>query len=357
MGLAGIAFASILWAIDPLYRAPIAQKMDALWIVFFEHALGFLLLLPWAIWKRKQIFGLRLLDWSLLLFIGAGGAAGATLLFSSSLTLLAPETAVVLQKIQPLATAGFAILLLGERTRFWFLIGSPLAIGASLVLSFPSLNFPLMGNDELHSLGLAYALGAIGIWALSTVLAKHLLRTQKPLTLLFWRLYFGMITLAGVAISSPPPLSVSVFTADTFRSLVFVGWVPGLLGMFFYYQGLRRSTAIAAAFMEMIFPVAAIGINAFALGHAIPSIRWVASVCLIGAIFIVVKSAWARSPHVSSFQPPRGRRRPASRHLDSKNTGYISQEAAQKRPAIEAGPAWHNLDFVNKEHTPPRGPF
>jgi drug/metabolite transporter, DME family len=128
-----VALAAALWGMDALLRRPLTESTQAATIVFGEHLVLALLVLPLipaalvAVVRAGPRYVLAAAA------IGIGASAIATILFTQAFVQGDPVTPVVLQKIQPLVAVLGAYVILGERPRAnfgWFL-------GAGLVGTWP----------------------------------------------------------------------------------------------------------------------------------------------------------------------------------------------------------------------------
>jgi len=120
-----IARAAMLWGSDVLLRS---QALSAGWsparLVLGEHLILCLLFLP-ALWRgRGEFIRLTRVQWAALLFVGWGGSALATWLYTTAFALDGSRalTVVLLQKTQPVVAILLAGWVLRERrgVLFWF---------------------------------------------------------------------------------------------------------------------------------------------------------------------------------------------------------------------------------------------
>jgi len=70
-----------------------------------------------------------------------------------------------------------------------------------------------------------------------------------------------------------------------------MGVFPGLLAMLFYYRGLAKTPASVATFVELIFPIAAVGLNAVVLHAPLNLGQLIAGTILI---FSITRISFAR---------------------------------------------------------------
>ena len=288
LGALLIATAAFLWATDALFRVPAVESLDPTFIVFCEHAIGMIVLSPWPILSGLPgLLKLKVSEVLGLMIIGGGGSALATVLFTASFREVHPSVAILLQKFQPLIVIVLAFIFLGERINLRFIKWAALALGAGIVLSFPDFDFAfLRGDFDPRSRGVALALGAAAIWATSTVAGKALLKGISPALVTGWRYLFGMLALVVYMAFADTPLPWDALMGDrvALRSVLFMATIPGLFGMFLYYQGLARTRATVATLAELVFPVTAIFLNAVWLDRPLSPVQLGAALVLLASV-------------------------------------------------------------------------
>src|SRR5690349_12578095 len=98
-----VAFAAVLWATDALVRYPAAGIIDPTFLVFIEHLLVVIVLLPFIVYYYgTKAFDLSLKEWLAAAFTGIGGSALGTVFFTASFLYVNPSVSVLLQKLQPI---------------------------------------------------------------------------------------------------------------------------------------------------------------------------------------------------------------------------------------------------------------
>jgi drug/metabolite transporter (DMT)-like permease len=281
-----IGIASLLWATDALFRLPAIHALDATFIVFVEHALGVLLLLPaLALGRRARLFRLSAVEWVALMLIGAGASALATVLFTASFQFVNPSVAILLQKLQPAMVILMAHLFLGERPARFFFGWAAVALLAAVWLSFPDLAFPSFLHIDMRSRGVLLSLAAAGLWAGATVGGRFLAPRLDAAVITFWRFVFGLLVLGALLMMRRTGLpSASTVSPEMVRSLIYMSLFPGLLAMLLYYQGLQRTSASVATFVELLFPVGAVLLNTFVLKLPLESVQLLAGCVLLFAV-------------------------------------------------------------------------
>jgi DME family drug/metabolite transporter len=264
-----VALASLLWATDALFRVPILQTVEPVWIVTLEHVLAVLLLLPWMILRGELTrVRLSLRQWAAFILIGGGASAVATVLFTAAFRYTNPSVIILLQKLQPVLVVLLAIIFLRERPQKGFFLWASLALFAAIGLSSPDLGTgALREGVALRSTGVVYALTAAGIWALSTIVGKRLLSKLSFEATTFWRFTIGLATLLLLVLATRSPFPVAALQEpETWKALLYIALLPGLSAMLAYYAGLKRTPASVTTLVELLFPISAVLLNALFLG-------------------------------------------------------------------------------------------
>lgn len=285
-----VGLGAMLWATDTLFRLPNVSRLDPVFIVFLEHLIALAVLAPFMFYKHGQsLLKLKLFEWVAAALIGAGGSALALIFFTASFRFVNPSVSILLQKLQPILVLILAFIFLKERPGRNFFGWALLAFIAAIVLSFPDLDFDFLDRGfDVRSRGVSYALAAAGLWAIATVAGKALLNRTTPGVATFWRFAFGLGALTGLLIFSGARAEWSVaWRPEVFQSLIYMSLVPGLLAMVIYYQGLNRSAASVATFMELLFPVAAVAINTYFLNEPLNPTQLVAGSTLLLAVTMI----------------------------------------------------------------------
>jgi drug/metabolite transporter (DMT)-like permease len=282
-----IGIAATLWATDSLFRAPAVQAVHPTFIVLFEHVIGASILLVWTFFKeRKSLFGHSFKTWFSLFFIGFGGSAFATVLFTASFRYINPSIAILIQKLQPIVVILFAFLFLGEKPKQSFWGWAVLSIIAALVVSFPNLNFHFLTQGiDLHSQGVIYALLAAALWGAATVAGKSVTSSLSPTIVTFWRYSFGLSALLMLFFVGGDSFPTSALhQPSTLKALIYIAFFPGLTALLFYYSGLKRASAISATFTELLYPVSAVILNWVFLGAGLNIVQILGGLVLLYSV-------------------------------------------------------------------------
>ena len=301
-GITFIFFACLLWAADTLIRYPLLfGGSSAQQIVLFEHLILVAVLIGVFVFKRRKPNFLSRQTLLPFIVIGIFGSALGTLAFTEAFYLANPTVVILLQKLQPLVAVTLACVLLKEQINPRFFLWLGLALLGSLLLIWPDLQALLLSfkeGDLEHNknalIGYGLALFAVISWGSATVFGKKLsTKGLDSVDLMAGRFSFGLLGMLPFALITPT--LVTTIEINILQKIAILALLSGVLGMYFYYQGLKRIPAHWATLAEMFFPVAAIFINWLFLNVAMTQIQLVGAVTLIAASTMVQRKPAERA--------------------------------------------------------------
>ena len=276
-----VAVGAALWGTDAIFRQSLAQQVSASTLVFAEHLVLVIVLLPFLPRSLRAFGRLDRRGKAAVVAIGAGASAVATTLFTIAFRISSEHgdyiTPVVVQHLQPLVAIAGAVLLLGEkiRTRFMF-FAVPAVVGVWL-LAFPN---PL--DITVSRVGVVLlALGAAVLWAGGTVLGRLVATELEPVELTTLRFAVGLPTAALIVVLSGNSFWVPDLGSG--GAVIGLALVPGLLAMVLYYIGLRRTAASRATLAELAYPVTG-AVVGLALGHSLSWTQLFGALVIVGAV-------------------------------------------------------------------------
>lgn len=272
-----VALAAALWGTDALLRLPLAGALPASTIVFWEHLIIVVVLVPFLPSALRAFRAAPVRDRLAFVVIGAGASAVATALFTEAFRFGDPVTPVVLQKLQPLIAVVVAAALIGERVRggYWF-FAVPALAGAWLM----AFRDPFDAAPQALAAALL-AVGAAALWALGTVLGRLVGTRTAPRDVTVLRFAIGLPASAVVLAVDGGPLFV---TPAQLGPLALLALIPGLLGLTLYYRGLRTTAAARATLAEMAFPVTAALIGVTLLGAQLAWTQWLGLAVIVASV-------------------------------------------------------------------------
>ena len=274
-GIFYILIACSLWAVDTLIRYPLlGEGVSASRIVFTEHLILTLFFVPLFIKKIKVFWQARVAYVFYFLIIGGLGSAIGTLAFTRAFSLINPSLVILLQKFQPIIAITMASIVLKERMRKDFilwaivcLIGGGLISYNDIAWGLKEINFDRSLLDQKFLLGYGLTFLAVFSWGCSTVFGKKLTTCGfKEQEIMAGRFSMGLICLFPILLTGEIEMDSNPMTWGKIIAMVVIS---GLLGMFFYYKGLKLVSARVAALAEMFFPLCAVLVNWIFLNQAL----------------------------------------------------------------------------------------
>lgn len=284
-----IVVAAVLWALDGITRRSL-YHLPPVTIVFYEHLIGTLLILPFAI-KILKGQNLTLRVWGIASILGLVSGLLGTLWITTALVkvnFIAFSVVFLIQKLQPLFTITSARLILKEKITAGYLKWAILALIAAFFVTFPNGQVNLASGNGTVVAAL-YSLGAAAVWGVGTTLSKLLLTSisDKAATLLRYLtstvFAFGAVLLMGAM----PSLS-TVGVSEVSR-LVFIALTTGLVAMFLYYRGLKVTEAKVSTILELAFPLLAVFVDMFLYKTFLAPTQYLAAGALMFVMYRVTR--------------------------------------------------------------------
>lgn len=282
-----VFFAALLWATDAPFRVHLTQSLSSNFIVLAEHFVDVIIVLPILLLNWREMKQLRARQWLAVIIIAVGGSALATIAFTQAFRYVNPSVAILLQKLQPLIVIGLAATFLHEQLRSRFWLWAIVALGGAYLISFPHLVPQVYAGETFNPnlVGIGFALVAVLLWGLSTVLGKYALGTIsfKTMTSLRFILAFIFLLILNLAQKTIPNLSA--LPAKDWLFIVAIAITSGVVSLFLYYRGLQYTKASIATLAELGFPLGAVIVNAIFLQAALLPWQIVGMAVLLFAVF------------------------------------------------------------------------
>ncbi|MGJ8645801.1 MAG: DMT family transporter [Marinomonas colpomeniae] len=291
-----IMIACFTWALDTLIRYPLlGSGYSALQIVLIEHLTLVVIISPLICRYRYVFRHLSLNSLLCLLFIGGIGSAVGTLAFTEAFRYLNPTVVILLQKLQPIIAILLAYWFLKERIEGQFLRWAIVILSGSFIMMWPDLR--LLSDAQWHyssdsmSLlkGYGFTLIAVVAWGAATVCGKYLSHQNVPANaIMSGRFVAGLLVLVPLAMMQTESLT-AIVPVDL-SLIIIMALLSGLIGMWFYYRGLKTVPAQMATLAELSFPVFAASINWLFLDKGLTSYQIIGgSILILGNIGLRMK--------------------------------------------------------------------
>lgn len=259
--------AASLWALDGLLRSQLTESIQSITIVFYEHVVGFVLLLPFFIRAIPKLRTLNRRDWVRLLGLAVVSSVLGTVLFTEAFArsgaMFDFATPILLQKLQPVFVIVLSWLFLKEKISVRFSLLAIVALIGSYLISFGSdiLDMTFTGKEEVFLL----AVGAAIAWGSGTILSKKVLAKLSFSEATSMRFLLAIpISFLFIWIGNQTFNPAEFETSHWVRFLI-IGVTTGAGAILIYYRGLKITQAKVSTFAELMFPIISIIIAITAL--------------------------------------------------------------------------------------------
>ncbi|PYK60826.1 MAG: hypothetical protein DME43_04150 [Verrucomicrobia bacterium] len=307
-----VGLGAALWGTESAWRIPLNQLFDAQVIVFWEHVLILLMLLPLLLSRLADLPRIDARTWGYLIFSGFAGSAVGTVFFTLALKFGNPTVVNVILNIQPVISTLGAFFLFGDRLTPRFFIYASIAILAGIFLS---VGHPTLIGESFEkaglNLGTGYALVCALFWGFSTVAGRGTMLGMPLRLAASLRVVVGLICMTLILLIYgkvnraslwPPAAQAHMTTAIV--ALLLLASISGGIPLLIYFEGLRLTRASTAGYFEMLQTLAAVCIT-WGFFHA--TLLWhqvVAGIVLIAAVAMVQRAQAAVEPGVPSIHRP-----------------------------------------------------
>lgn len=288
--------ACALWAVDTLIRYPLAGQMSAASIVFYEHLL---LSVIFSVVFFKAIGTLKNIKFKHIgafIVIGVFGSALGTLAFTRAFMFLNPSIVIILQKFQPVVAVILAAFVLKEKINKYFMLWAFVSLIGAVLISYEDIlsivnSQSALGDLFFHDnavIGYILVIFTVISWGSATVFGRKL--TLEGFTneqIMAGRFLLGLMAMIPFYF-----IDGSFFThnLEIYSKISLMVLLSGLLAMYLYYMGLRRTSARSATLAEMFFPFMAVIVNWLFLDAKLTAIQMLGGgILFLGSMVIQLK--------------------------------------------------------------------
>jgi drug/metabolite transporter (DMT)-like permease len=292
-----VGLGAALWGTESAWRIPLNQLFAPQVIVFWEHILILLMLLPLLIPRLGELRRIDARTWGYLLFSGFAGSAVGTVFFTLALKNGNPTVVNVILNIQPVISTLGAFLLFGDRLtrRFFFYASVAIIAGIFLSVEHPELIGVSFEKAGLN-LGTGYALVCALFWGLSTVAGRGVMTGMSLRLAASLRVVVGLVCMTLILLVSgklntadlwPAAAQAEPWTA--IGAFILLASISGGIPLLIYFEGLRLTRASTAGYFEMMQTLAAVCITWGFFHATLHPHQIVAALVLMAAVAMVQK--------------------------------------------------------------------
>lgn len=292
-GAIAVVIAALLWSVDGLLRRHLYSLPPSV-IVFWEHLLGLVFLVPFLLKTREKFGELTRKQWWAMGLVALLSGALGTILYTAALgqiNFINFSVVVLLQQLNPVFAIATAAVLLREKLSKQFILLSVIALGGAYLVSFPDMRVNLdTGKGTL--IAALYAAGAAASWGIGTAFSKYALKgTSYPHVT---AVRFGLTAVLSLffVIGSGSAGAISALTQTQFFYLLAITFSTGLVALLIYYYGLQRVAASRAAILELAWPLSAVIIGWLFLHQGLTITQALGALALFASTYLVSKKSY-----------------------------------------------------------------
>lgn len=288
IGASAVVAAALLWSLDGIFLRPRLASVSPVLVVFLEHGLGFILLLPFLFIYKAELKNITRKQWGTIFWVALFGGALGTTFFTKALFLTGftdVSVVILLQKFQPIFAILLSAIILRERFPLKFYVYAALALIGGYFVTFKdpsSINF---GNAT--TLMAVFSLLAAFSWGSSTTFGKYSLKNINYGLLSALRFGLTMMIMLIPALryfSTLPSINSGVW-----KTLIIIVFTSGAVAMYLYYYGLKKIPASLATLCELAWPVSAIIFDYFFNHNILSTTQIIGVIVLITAVTLATR--------------------------------------------------------------------
>ncbi|MBN1779246.1 MAG: DMT family transporter [Candidatus Buchananbacteria bacterium] len=284
-----IIFAAFLWALDGVVLRPILYTLPVSLVVLTEHALAFIVMLPFLLRAWPELKKLKSMDWTAFLWVALFGGVLGTMLITKALfyvNYVNLAVVILIQKLQPVFALILARVFLKEKMPKVFFFWAVVAIIGTYFIAFQNF-IPTFTDGGRNFMAILCSLGAAFAWGSSTVFSKRALQNANYKISTYLR--FGLTTLLmlGVVSFSGTWSSYSQVAGLQWLIFILIVFSSGGAAMLIYYYGLKQVKASVSTICELAFPLSAIILEFIFRGQLLTWSQWLGTIVMLIAIYQV----------------------------------------------------------------------
>lgn len=302
MGSLAVVLAALLWSVDGLLRTHLYSLPPAT-VVFWEHALGFAILVPFLLSSLRKFRELTRKQWLAITGVALLSGALGTILYTAALgqvQYIPFSVVVLLQQLNPVFAITTAAILLHEKLNRRFILLAAIALFGAYLTAFPSLavNFSTGKGTIMAAL---FAVGAAACWGVGTAFSKYALQGTSFLHVTAARFGLAPIFALIILLFSGRASTLGSMTGSQWGYLLAITFSTGLVALIIYYYGLQRVAASRAAILELAWPLSSVIIGWLWLHQGLTATQAIGALLLTATTYLIAKDTRDRV----AAKPPR----------------------------------------------------
>ena len=284
-----IVLASVLWGFDGVVLTPLLYSLPVITVVFLEHALAVIFILPFFILERKKLKAISKTSYGYFFLVALFGGALGTIFITKGLFYVnfANLSAVILmQKLQPIFALFLAWLLLKEKLPKKFFYFALLALFGAYIIAFPNF-IPNFNTGNKTSIAAIFGILAAISWGASTVFSKGALKETDYRMGTYLRYGITMLIMLVIMFVSGDQNALGTVSVKQWLVFLIIVFTTGVSAMLIYYAGLKYTKASVSTICELGLPLSAIIFEFFIYHRTLNLTQFIGAAILLFAIIMV----------------------------------------------------------------------
>jgi drug/metabolite transporter (DMT)-like permease len=287
-----IIIAALLWSFDGVLRRGLYSLPPSI-VVFYEHILGFAILLFFMPKWLPDIKKMSKREWVAIIAVSLFSGALGTIFYTAALgkiNYIQYSVVVLLQQLQPIWAITTAAILLKEKITKKFIFWAALALVSAYFINFKDLTPNLQTGAGTAVAGVFAVLAGV-LWGSSTAISKYVLNKVSFLTATALRFAIAPIFAFGFIAGFGQTSSLTILNKDQWVSLLFIILSTGMVALAIYYYGLKKTPARITTICELVWPASAVFIDYFYFKNSFSQTQILGIVVLLFALYQI---AWKK---------------------------------------------------------------
>jgi drug/metabolite transporter (DMT)-like permease len=286
-----VIIAALLWSFDGILRISLYSLPPTI-VVFYEHFLGFLVLLVISFKWLRELKAMTKKEWIAIAVVSLFSGALGTIFYTGALQQInySQYSVVVLlqQQLQPIWAILTAAILLKEKLSKNFLAWATIALIAAYFITFKNLQVNLATGAGTVLAGIL-SLSAGFMWGSSTAISKYVLKKVSFLTGTALRFFFAPIFALLMIIGQHQTSNLFSLNSSQWMTLLIITFSTGMVAVAFYYYGLKKTPARITTLCELVWPASAIFIDYFFYHKTLSITQILGILLLLLSIYFITK--------------------------------------------------------------------
>lgn len=293
--MAGLVLINVLWGASSIAVREALLQLSAVEIVTIRFAIAAAAVFLIALAFDPGALRVRARDLPMLALLSV---AGVSLQFVLQVTALVYTTVTnfsLLFNLSALFIIVLGAVLLRER-----LTGRQLAgAGAAFAGVFLIVTGGHVDLSAAHLPGDLIGLASAALFGVYTIAAKDASRRHRPLTVLAYTFFFGLLGLLPFYCLATPMTPLARLDALSWASLIFLALGCSVFAFFVYNAAIARVRAADAALTVFVTPLAGVTLAAVLLGEALTVLTVAGAGLILAGMYAAQTVAPARDGYVT----------------------------------------------------------